>query len=167
MFFSNISEYSNKKLTLIYIFSLVTYFLLMLVGPIFIIADHYAMFKEGGTKSLTGLGICVILAFAVVGLRALKSKIVQFPENTVPQRRIKFSCQLIYSLFLPIIVIIVLFALHEDFETAFTTIRDSIMFCIGGILVDNLIVKYVESERKLRFDAQRDVEKQKRIHLFK
>ena len=167
MFFTNISEYSNKKLNIIYIISLIAYFGLMLVGPFCIIANNYEMFKESGVKSITGLGICILLAFGVVGLRALKSKILQFPENTVPQRRVKFTCQLVYSLFLPLIVIAVLFALHADFETAFTTIRDSIIFCIAGILVDNLVVKYVESERKLRFDAQRDVEKQKRIHLFK
>lgn len=167
MFFTNISEYSNKKLNIIYIISLIVYFGLMLISPLLVIASRYEMFKETGVKALTGFGICILLAFAVVGLRALRSKIDLFPENTMPQRRVKFTCQLFYSLFLPLIVIAVLFALHADFETAFATIRDSIIFCIGGILVDNLVVKYVESERKLRFDAQRDVEKQKRIHLFK
>lgn len=167
MFFSNISEYSNKKLRIFYFISLAVYFLLMLVGPFCIIADSYDIFKIAGSKALTGIGICIILAFTVIGLRALKSKISQFPENTVPQRRIKFTCQLVYSLCLPFIVIVLLTALQSDFDTAFATIRDCLVFCILGILVDNLVVKYLESERKLRYDAERDVEKQKRINLFK
>ena len=166
MFFSNISEYSNKKLRIIYWVSLLAYFGLMLVGPICIITSRYEIFKEAGTKSLTGLGICILLAFAIIGLRLLKSKIVKFPENTVPQRRVKFTCQLVYSLAIPLVGIAVLVALHTDFETAFLTIRDSLMFCIAGILVDNLVVKYVESERTLRFDSQRDAEKQKRLKFF-
>lgn len=167
MFFSNISEYSSKKLRNIYIISLLVYFLLMLVGPLFIIINRYDIFKESGTKALTGFGICILLSFAVVGLRALKSKISQFPENTVPQRRIKFTCQLVYSLFLPFIVMVVLVALKSNFDTAFATIRDSILFCIGGILVDNLVVKYIESERKLRFEAQKSSEINKRLKFFK
>ena len=167
MFFSNISEYSNKKLRGIYIVSLLVYFLLTLVAPIIVVSANYQMFKTAGVNTLTGLGICLLLAFSVIGLRVLKSKIIQFPENTVPQRRVKFTCQLVYSLFLPLIVVAVLFAMKSNFETAYQTIHGCIWFYLGGILVDNLVVKYVESERKLRFEAQRSSEVNKRLKFFK
>lgn len=166
MFFSNIAEYSNKKLSIIYWCSLVAYFCIMLVGPFFIIADRYQMFHSG-KHGLTAFGICILLAFLVIGLRALKAKFALLPENTVGQRRLKFTIQLFYSLALPIASIFILYALWADFDIAFATIRDSLIFVIVGILVDNLIVKYVESERTLRYEAQRDKEKAKRMNLFK
>lgn len=166
MFFSNIAEYTNKKLNIIYWCSLLAYFCIMLVGPFFIIADRYQMFHNG-KHGLTAFGICILLAFLVIGLRALKAKFDLLPENTVGQRRLKFTIQLFYSLALPIATIFILYALWADFDIAFATIRDSLIFVIVGILVDNLIVKYVESERKLRYEAQRDKEKSKRMNLFK
>ena len=165
MFFSKISEYSNKKLSLIYWISLLCYFGLMLVGPICIIASRYQIF-DGGEKAITGFGICILLAFLVIGLRARKKKFELLPENTINQRRLKFTIQLFYSLVLPIASIFILYALWSNFDIAFSTIRDSLIFVVSGILVDNLIVKYVESERNLRFDAQRDKEKAKRMSLF-
>lgn len=166
MFFSNIAEYSNKKLSTIYWCSLFVYFCIMLVGPFCIIANNYEMFL-GGKQGLTAFGICILLAFLVIGLRALKSKFNLLPENTVGQRRLKFTIQLFYSLALPVATIFILYALWADFEIAFDTVRDSLIFIIIGIFIDNLIVKYVESERALRYDAQRDKEKAKRMSLFK
>lgn len=166
MFFSKITEYSNKKLSIIYWVSLLCYFGLMLVCPVCVIASKYDMFKEWGSKSLTGFGICILLAFLVIGLRALKKKFELLPENTIGQRRLKFTIQLFYSLALPIASIFILYALWSNFDVAFATIRSSLIFVISGILVDNLVVKYVESERTLRFETQRDKEKAKRMSLF-
>lgn len=167
MFFSNIKEYSNKKLSLMYWCSLLVYFCVMLVGPFCIISTRYEMFKEWGKRSLTAFGICILLAFLVIGLRALKSKFELLPENTVNQRRLKFTIQLFYSLALPIATIFILYALWAEFDTAFSTIRDSLVFVIAGILLDNLVVKYLESERTIRFETQRDKEKADRMSLFK
>lgn len=166
MFFSNITEYSNKKLSIIYWCSLLAYFCVMLVGPFCIISNRYDMFHNG-KNGLTAFGICILLAFLVIGLRALKSKFNMLPENTVGQRRLKFTIQLFYSLALPIASIFVLYALWADFDIAFATIRDSLIFVVIGIFIDNLVVKYVESERTLRFETQRDKEKAKRMNLFK
>lgn len=166
MFFSNITEYSNKKLSIIYWCSLLAYFCIMLVGPFCIISSRYDMFHNG-KSGLTGFGICILLAFLVIGLRALKTKFDLLPDNTVGQRRLKFTIQLFYSLALPIASIFILYALWSNFEIAFGTIRDSLIFIISGILVDNLVLKYVECERTIRFETQRDKEKAKRMSLFK
>jgi hypothetical protein len=139
----------------------------MLIGPLCIIASRYDLFKKVGARSLTGFGICILISFMIIGLRALRNKFKLLPENTVAQRRVKFTIELFYSLALPFASIFILFALWSDFDVAFATIRDSLTFIILGILVDNLVVKYVESERSLRFDAQRDNEKAKRMSLFK
>ena len=169
MFFSNIETYSNKKLRALYWSSLMLYFLITLVCPIGIVASKYGLFtSESGTKlSMTGMGACVLIAVAVIGLRKFKEQINKFPENTVVQRRIKFSCELLYSLAIPVAVVALLVAFKVDFIRAYDTIRDCIIFYIVGILIDNLLVKYLASERTLRFESQKDVEKQKRMALFK
>lgn len=167
MFFNKISEYSNKSLKWLYIGFLSLYFLFMLVCPIVVIATRYQIFKEINTYSLTGMGVCLLLIFVVVGMKALSNKIKTFPENTLAQRRVKFSFQLGYSLVIPIIAVAILVTLWLSFDRAFATLRDCLVFYVLAVLVDNLFVKYIESERKLRFDAQADVEKAKRIHLFK
>lgn len=166
MFFSKITEYSNKKLSVLYWSFLLVYFCVMLIGPFCIIASNYNMFL-GGRHGLTAFGICLVLVFIVIGLRALKNKFKLLPENTVGQRRLKFTIELFYSLALPIATIFILYALWADFEIAFITIRNSLIFILIGILIDNLVVKYLESERAIRFETQRDKEKAKRMSLFK
>lgn len=168
MFFGKIEKYSNGKLRVLYISSLILYFAFTLVAPLIIIGNKYNLFTryESTAVSLTGLGACVFLALSIIGLRKFKEQISKFPENTVAQRRIKFSCELVYSLALPIAIVIVLVAFKLDFIRAFDTIRDCMIFYIIGILIDNLFVKYLASERSLRFESQKDVEKQKRMALF-
>ena len=167
MFFSDITNYSNKKLSALYWVFLIVYFIVMLLGPFIIISERYEIFKEVGTKQLTGFGVCILLAFMVIGLRFLKSKIALLPENTVNQRRFKFTIQMIYSLIFPVACVFVLCALWSNFDLAFATIRDCLIFIISGILLDYLVIKYLESERTLRSETQRDNEKAKRMHLFK
>lgn len=161
MFFSNIKEYSNRKLSAIYWISLISYFLIMLVGPFVIICNNYEVFRKSEVSALTGLGICVVLALVIVGLKLVRPKIDLLPENTVNQRRVKFSILLIYSLVIPVVVWVILGAMHSNFDLAFRTCRDCLIFFTIGIVSDNLILKYVESERTLRFETQRDVEKTK------
>lgn len=168
MFFGKIEKYSNGKLRTLYYSSLLLYFVFTLVSPIVVISQKYALFTTAAstTMSLTGIGACILLAFSVIGVKKLKEQINKFPENTVAQRRIKFTCELVYSLAIPVVVVAVLIAFKLDFIRAYDTIRDCIIFYIIGILIDNLFVKYLASERSLRFESQKDVEKQKRMALF-
>ena len=168
MFFPNIAEYSNKKLRALYYVFLSLYFLTTLVGPIGVVASKYGLFTSAaGTKlSFTGMGACVLIAVAVIGFRKFKEQINKFPENTVVQRRIKFTCELVYSLAIPVAVVALMVAMKVDFIRAYDTIRDCIVFYIAGILIDNLCVKYLASERTLRFKSQEDAEKQKRMKFF-
>jgi hypothetical protein len=145
---------------------LVGYFLIMLVGPFVIVSSRYGFFEET-TKSITGFGICVALAFLVVGLRFLKDKIKLLPENTIAQRRVKISLQLVYSLIFPVACVFILYALWSNFELAFSVIRDCLVFIFIGIFIDYFFIKFIECERTIRFETQRDSEKAKRMHLFK
>jgi len=99
--------------------------LVTLLAPICVIADKYKLFNSGDTaaKPLTGLGFIVILSFAVIGLRKLKTVITNMPGISVKQQRWKNAFLMIYSAIVPGIVLICLWLFKQDATTAYETVK--------------------------------------------
>ena len=90
--FKNIATWSNKKLKGISTLVNIVYIFLSLVAPIAVICFQYDLFKtesvEAG-KKLNGMFLVLIIAFAVVGLRAFIKTVNKLPDLTYKQQLVK------------------------------------------------------------------------------
>lgn len=167
MFFKNIENYSKGKLNTIYVISLLAYFSCILLAPTIVVASRYTVFAQSTGSKLTFIGICLLISIVIIATKWIRQKLEKFPTNTHGQRCIRFTVELFFDLIIPVAVVILLVLMNVNFQKAFDTIRDCIIWFIAGILVNNLVLKYVEAEKSIRNEAQHDVEKQKRMSLFK
>lgn len=167
MFFKNIETWTNKKLTTLSILFDILYFCLSLLAPIIVVVNKYKIFTVTDTTEatkikLTGIGMIFALCIIIITFSKLKAWINKMPEVKVYQQRLKFSMCLIYDLIIPIVVVWVLSLMRDNFLLAYSTIRYIVIFMACGGVVDNLFIKFLSAEKKIRNDAAYDKEKEKR-----
>ena len=95
---------------------------LTLIAPIIIISCKYNLFiKKEQVGKLNGWGLILLITFVVIGLRGFKKQIAKLPDITINQQRFKYSLELVYALFFPIIAYLVIIQFKSNFTLAYTT----------------------------------------------
>lgn len=168
--FKNIATWSNKKLKGISTLVNIVYIFLSLVAPIAVICFQYDLFKtesvEAG-KKLNGMFLVLIIAFAVVGLRAFIKTVNKLPDLTYKQQLLKYWLQLIFAIAIPALVVVVLLCFKSNFELAYDTTCICLIFYTSSIVVDKLFLSFIDRENKFRYDAQERLEIERRMGLMK
>ena len=127
---------------------------LTLIAPIVIISCKYNLFiKKEQVGKLNGWGFILLITFVVIGLRGFKKQIAKLPDITINQQRFKYSLELIYALFFPIIAYLVIIQFKSNFTLAYTTFKWCFWFVMAGIIVDKLFIAYIDKEIDLRHKA--------------
>lgn len=157
MFFSDIAEWSDKKLnTYRWVFN-IAHLLFNIMIPIVIVANRYSIFEKSSAYKLTGLGFILVILIVLGGFSELLKVLNNMPENEQQERHLKFVPLLIIALLIPAFIKLVLLMLRDDFQLAYSTISWCIYSYIVGVLVEYLVIKYLDAEYKLRREADRAV----------
>lgn len=150
----NCEKWTNRELNLFYYLTGALYFLLTVVCPGGLIIWKYKMFQNGGGYEVNGAVLIIVLAIVFIGLRRFKTWLNRYDAETIKEMRFKFTMQGIFALAYPIVAIIVLLALKDNFKVAFSVCKLSVGFFIASIILDYGFIKYFETERHLRKEAQ-------------
>lgn len=166
MWFKNIANWEQSKLRKVFWIYKSIYLIGMLLIPIIIIASRYDLIKNSSTR-LTGIGLILVVCFAVYVLESLKNFIKDMAEITKAQQIVKFTSNLVFSLVIPVLIIIAVQLIKQNVELACDTILYCMISIIASIILDNIAVKYLEAERHLRKEAQKKLEIDKRADAMK
>lgn len=166
MWFKDIATWSQKKLrTTFWIYKSI-YFVLILLVPVIIVATRYQLIRNASTR-LTGIGLILVICFAVYAFEGIKNFVNNLAEVTKPQQLLKFNMGLVFALIVPILVMISIRLIKQNVNLACDTIVYSMFSIIGGIVIEYVAIKYLEAERTLRKDAQKKLEVDKRVEILK
>lgn len=149
--FKDIQSWSNKKLFWAHLIVGLVYIGFMLIAPVITVSCKYELFiTSEKVGKLSGFGILIVIIIGIVGIRALKNVVSNLPETTYGKMWFKVAMTTVYSLMLPILAVIVMGCFKDDFATAYETMKLVLIFFICGILVDKLVLSWIERERRLR-----------------
>lgn len=163
MFFKDIVAWSQKKLRLLYISFVALYYIFTLIVPIIIIGVRYDLFARVSDNRVTGWCLIIILVIVILALRSLGKFLNKLPDLTLKQQRLKYTLMGVKALFIPIVIIILVNILKNDFSFAAITIVSCSGSFIAGIIVDYVCIKYIEKELELREKANEKIEIEKRV----
>ena len=167
MFFKDIDTWDMKRLRIFSLIFNALYLVATLVVPIIIVGCRYQIFHAVSQYRLTGWGwICAIIV-AVVSIRVVKKVVNKLPESTLNQQRLKYSILGVRALFIPILLLIGMRALKNDFDLAYYTLWWCLISYTCGILIDYLCIKYLDRELDLRKKATELNEVNKRVENLK
>lgn len=168
MFFSNIAQYSSKKLLILNIIFTLLYYSLILVAPIVTVGIKYAIFENVPAHvKLTGIGLVLFVILGIFGYKKLKQTISKFPQRKISQQRLKFTMETIFS-FIPWTIILIAIAFCMDnMNKAFSTLKICTFFIIAANMIDGLFLKYIKCEYELRNSAQDILEVDARKELLR
>lgn len=167
MFFTDIDTWSQKKLRLYALIFNGLYLLCSLVIPIIIVGCRYQIFNYASKVKLTGWGWVCTIAVAVVSIRVIKKVINKLPESTLKQQRLKYTLLMVRALFIPVLLIIAMAALKNDFDLAYQTLWWCLISYACAILIDYICIKYLDREQELRYKAYELNEVNKRVENLK
>ena len=165
MFFKDIDQWEQKKLMVMRIVFNAIYLLFSLIVPIIIIGCTYQIFHKVSTYRLTGWGWICAITIAVVGIRALSKVINKLPESTRKEQIIKYSILGVKALVIPILLLVVLQLMKNDFDLAYSTLWWCLISYTFAIVVDYTCIKYLDREVDLREAAKEKIEINKRVEL--
>lgn len=167
MFFNNIDTWTQKRLRLFALIFNALYLLGSLVIPIIIVGCRYQIFHKVSSYRLTGWGwICAIIV-AVVSIRVIKKVVNKLPESTHKEQILKYSILGVRALFIPILLLIAMKALKNDFDLAYNTLWWCLISYSIAIVIDYTCIKYLDREIDLRKIAKEKIEVDKRVELLK
>ena len=167
MFFTNIDTWEQKRLRLFALIFNALYLLGSLVIPIIIVGCRYQIFHKVSSYRLTGWGwICAIIV-AVVSIRVIKKVVNKLPESTHKEQVLKYSILGVRALFIPILLLVAMKALKNDFELAYNTLWWCLISYSIAIVIDYTCIKYLDREIDLRKIAKEKIEVDKRVELLK
>lgn len=166
MFFKDIETWTQKKLRLYCLIFNGLYFLFTVLIPIIIVGCRYQIFSSDKVR-LTGWGWCLAIFIAVVGLRIANRLINKLPDITKKQQILKYTILGVKALFIPIIILIAMRLLKNDFDLAYNTIWWVLFSFIFGIVIDYSCVKYLDKELDFRYKAKERIEVDKRVETLK
>jgi uncharacterized protein YacL len=167
MFFTDIDTWTQKRLRLYALIFNALYLLGSLVIPIIIVGCRYQIFHKVSSYRLTGWGwICAIIV-AVVSIRVVKKVVNKLPESTHKEQILKYSILGIRALFIPVLLLIAMRALKNDFDLAYNTLWWCLISYTVAIVIDYTCIKYLDREIDLRRTAKEKIEVDKRVELLK
>lgn len=167
MFFNDIDTWTQKRLRLFALIFNALYLLGSLVIPIIIVGCRYQIFHKVSSYRLTGWGwICAIIV-AVVSIRVIKKVVNKLPESTHKEQILKYSILGVRALFIPILLLIAMKALKNDFDLAYNTLWWCLISYSIAIIIDYTCIKYLDREIDLRKIAKEKIEVDKRVELLK
>lgn len=165
MFFKDIAEWSKRKVFWMDILFSAIYIIFMIVIPIIIIAVNYGAGETvEKSKLLTSWSLILILIVAVVGIFALSKLARKLPDETFKQQTVKYTLELVQSLILPVLGLVALHQFKVNFDLAYTVLSWCIVSFICGILVDGLVLKYIDKELSFNKELDHRSEIEKRTH---
>lgn len=167
MFFKNIDTWEQKRLRLFALIFNALYLVATLVVPIVIVGCRYQIFHKVSSYRLTGWGWICAICVAVVSIRVVKKVVNKLPESTHKEQMLKYSILGIRALFIPILLLIAMKALKNDFELAYNTLWWCLISYSIGILLDYTCIKYLDREIALRKIAKEKIEIDKRVDLLR
>lgn len=158
----NCEKWSNKKIKVWYYLISAIYFALTVLAPSGIIIWKYKLFQKGGGLEISGGLLIVFIVVLFTGLKKFKKWIDRYQAESIKEKRFKFTMQGLYSLAFPIMLILMLYCLKDDFKLGFSACKYIMAFIIASIVLDYTILKYIEDERTLRKEAQHKVNVERR-----
>lgn len=158
----NCENWSNKKIKVWYYLISIIYFTLTVLAPSGIIIWKYKLFQKGGGLEISGGLLIVFIVVFFTGLKKFKKWIDRYQAESIKEKRFKFTMQGLYSLAFPIMLILMLYCLKDDFKLGFSACKYIMAFIIASIILDYTILKYIEDERTLRKEAQHKVNVERR-----
>ena len=158
----NCEKWSNKKIKVWYYLISLIYFTLTVLAPSGIIIWKYKLFQKGGGLEISGGLLIVFIVVFFTGLKKFKKWIDRYQAESIKEKRFKFTMQGLYSLAFPIMLILMLYCLKDDFKLGFSACKYIMAFIIASIVLDYTILKYIEDERTLRKEAQHKVNVERR-----
>ena len=165
MFFKDIAEWSKRKVFWMDILFSAIYIIFMIVIPIIIIAVNYGAGETvEKSKRLTSWSLILILIVAVVGIFAISKLARKLPDETFKQQTVKYTLELVQSLILPVLGLVALHQFKVNFDLAYTVLSWCIVSFICGILVDGLVLKYIDKELSFNKELDHRAEIEKRAH---
>ena len=165
MFFKDIAEWSKRKVFWMDILFSAIYIIFMIVIPIIIIAVNYGTGETvEKSKLLTSWSLILILIVAVVGIFAISKLARKLPDETFKQQTVKYTLELVQSLILPVLGLVALHQFKVNFDLAYTVLSWCIVSFICGILVDGLVLKYIDKELSFNKELDHRAEIEKRAH---
>ena len=167
MFFTNIDTWEQKRLRLYALIFNALYLVATVVVPIIIVGCRYQIFHKVSQYRLTGWGWICAICVAVVSIRVVKKVVNKLPESTHKEQILKYSILGVRALFIPILLLIAMKALKNDFELAYNTLWWCLISYSTGILLDYTCIKYLDREIDLRKVAKEKIEVDKRVELLK
>ena len=165
MFFKDIAEWSKRKVFWMDILFSAIYIIFMIVIPIIIIAVNYGAGETvEKSKLLTSWSLILILIVAVVGIFAISKLARKLPDETFKQQTVKYTLELVQRLILPVLGLVALHQFKVNFDLAYTVLSWCIVSFICGILVDGLVLKYIDKELSFNKELDHRAEIEKRAH---
>ena len=165
MFFKDIAEWSKRKVFWMDILFSAIYIIFMIVIPIIIIAVNYGAGETvDKSKLLTSWSLIHILIVAVVGIFAISKLARKLPDETFKQQTVKYTLELVQRLILPVLGFVALHQFKVNFDLAYTVLSWCIISFICGILVDGLVLKYIDKELSFNKELDHRAEIEKRAH---
>ena len=165
MFFKDLDKLTKKQIFWLRMLFNSLYMICMLVVPLTIICIKYKIGQDTTEKTIfAGWSLILILTFTVIGLFALAKVIRKLPDSTMAQQRFKYTLELVKDLSLPICAMIVINQFKINFDLAYDTICGCLVSLVLGILLDNLIIKYLDKDYSYQQKAVEENEINKRKH---
>ena len=165
MFFKDIAEWSKRKVFWMDILFSAIYIVFMIIIPIIIISVNYGAGETvEKSKLLTSWSLVLILIVAVVGIFAISKLARKLPDETFKQQTVKYTLELVQRLILPVLGFVALHQFKVNFDLAYTVLSWCIISFICGILVDGLVLKYIDKELSFNKELDHRAEIEKRAH---
>ncbi len=154
MFFSDIGNYSTKKLLILNIIFSILYLGFLVIGPISVICFKYQIVERIPTSiKLTGIGLILFVAVGLYAYLYIKKLIRKLPEIKLNQQRIKFTLEMILDCF-PVGLFLLAIAMTKDnVNKAFETVSYCSVFFLAAQVIDGLFLKYLSAEKSMRNKA--------------
>lgn len=166
MFFKDIDTWSQSKLRIMSIIFNALFLVCTLVIPVIIVGCRYQIFSSARVR-LTGWGWILAITIAVVGFRTLNKVVNKMPDSTYKEQVFKYTILGIKALVIPILLLIAMRLLKNDFDLAYNTMWWCLFSYSFGIAVDYTCLKYFDKEIELRKKAKEKIEVDKRVELLK
>lgn len=167
MFFKDIENWSKAKLRAYWISFNILYFIVALIIPIIIVGCRYQIFHYAASFRLTGWGIILAIAIAILGVRTLNKMLNKLPESTLQEQRVKYTLLGLKALFVPVFLLIVMHLFKSDFDLAYNTIWWCLFSYMFAIAFDYVCIHYLDRELELRNKAKEQNEINKRVENLK
>lgn len=157
MFFKDINKWSMKKLRLMSLTFNCLYLILTVLVPVIIVGCRYQIFHKVSSYRLTGWGWICAICVAIVSIRIVKKVVNKLPEVTHKQQMLKYSILGVRALFIPILLLIGMKALKNDFDLAYNTLWLCLIFYTVGIIIDYTCIMYIDRAKEIKYKAMEKI----------